>query len=289
MKLFHISLVAAALSFSTAHAQIRIGGSDLLAPHVQTVLVEYAEVRGLEVEVSLTGSYYGLERLRQGELDLSIVAVPPGAEVPSGEFRSVRIASKVVTVAVAPSNPLNQVTQRQLAGIFAEGEPTAPRWGQVGLTGEWAARTVAPGAITPVRHSLALDLFRHTALQGRGLRRTLAYYEDVAAVRRRFEQDNSGIVILHRIPESLDGLKILAVAGGEDAIAHRPTLETVAADEYSLRLPLYAVFPVARAGEVGEILRYLVGDEATEAIMESGLAPLPALQRQRLAFEFERL
>lgn len=290
MKSFHIFLIAILLPAAASEAQLRVGGSDLLTPHLETALAEFSETQGVDLEVELTGSYHGLERLRQGEFDISIVAIPDGGEVPGGEFQSIKIASKIVTVAVAPSNPINQITLRQLAGIFAGGEAgAADRWGQLGLTGEWSGRAIAPGAITPMRHSLTLDLFRHAALGGRGLRRSLTYFEDTAAIRRRFEQDNSGIILLHRVPEDTDGLKILSIAATDDGIARQPTPETVAADEYPLRLPLYLVFPADTGSDLRDLLRYLVSEEATEAIEASALVPLPAAQRQRMAFEFERL
>jgi ABC-type phosphate transport system substrate-binding protein len=272
------------------HAQTRIGGSDLLAPHLRQALVEYAEGRGLEVEVTFGGSYRALDQLKSGDLDLAVVAIPDGGQMPGSEFTAIHFASKVVTVAVPPSNPLTQLTMRQLSSIFAEGESAAvARWGQLGLSGEWAVRAVAPGSVTPTRHSLALDLFRHTVLQSRGLRRNVSHFENIDQIRRRFQQDNAGIVILHRIPQDLSGLKILSIARSDTTLAYAPTLETVAANEYPIRLPLYLVYSPANGADLQDILRFLVGEEATEALEEGSLAPLPRPRRQRLLLDFERL
>jgi ABC-type phosphate transport system substrate-binding protein len=290
MKSFYVAFLFVSFCASVLNGQLRVGGSDLLAPHLQKALNDYTEARGLEAEVDFAGSYGAFERLRNGELDLAIVAVPDGGRLPEDEFRVVHFASLVVTLAVPAGNPLNQVTMSQLTSLYGEADAAAiTRWGQFGLRGEWAARSISLGAVSPVKHGLALDLFRHTVLQARGLRRTLAYYENVEAVRRRFAQDSAGIAILNRIPAQQEGMKVLAVARTDDGLAHPPTLETVAAGEYPLRLPLYLVFAPDRGAEVRDIARFLVGDEASEAVEASGLAPLPEPRRQRLFFEFERL
>lgn len=290
MKPLPIILLAALAIPAFSHAQLRVGGSDLLAPHLRTALEEYAEGRGIELEVDFVGSYHGLKQLERDELDLALVAIPDGGDLPEEGMRAVHFASKVATVAVAPANPLNQMTLSQLAGIYGEAEAVnITRWGQLGLTGEWSARSLTPMAVTPVRHSLTLELFRYTALDSRRMKRNITYFEDIDGIRRRFQQDNIGIALLHRIPEDTTDLKLLSVARSDGDLARAPTPETVAADEYPLRLPLYIVYRSDRGAEVREILRFLVSEEASEAIEEADLVPLPSPQRQRLFFEFERL
>lgn len=290
MKLFQSTLLAVSLvAAATVQGQIRIGGSDLLAPHLEEALSTHAEARGLEMKADFGGSYQAFDKLRSGDLDLGIVAIPVGGELPEDEFRVVPFASLVVTVAVPEGNPINQLDFRQLSGIFAQTPAVSmTRWGDVGLSGEWAARSIAPGAVTPVEHSLALDLFRHTALSRGELRRTLLYFDDMESVRRRLLQDNSAIAVLHRIPAAGD-FKVLSIAGTSDGRAIAPTLETVASGEYALRLPLYILYRQDRGTDLGETLLFLMDEEATEAVEKSDLAPLPSPTRERLSLEFERL
>jgi ABC-type phosphate transport system substrate-binding protein len=271
-------------------AQIRVGGSDLLATHFGAALAEYAEARGLDVTTDFSGSFPGVEGLRSGELDLAIVAVPDGMEVPGGDFRSEYVGAKVLAVVVSTGNPLTQVTLRQLGGVFGESEATnVTRWGQLGLTGEWANRSIVVEAISSDSQSLALDLFRHTVLGSRTIRRNVSQFADIEVIRRRFQQDNNGIALLHLVPSDARGLKILSVARNETDFAQPPGPASVASNEYPLRLPLYLVFAPGKGERLKELLRFIVSEEASQALVASGLMPLPAASRQSLDFDFERL
>ncbi len=143
--------------------------------------------------------------------------------------------------------------------------------------------------MTPVKHGLALDLFRHTVIQAGALSRRLTYFDSMEAVREMLARDNATIVLLHRIPEVTDGMKLLAISEGADQRAIAPRLETVAAGDYPLRLPLYIMYRSEKGKELRDVLRFLVDDESTEAVEKSGLAPLPGMARERLSLDFERL
>lgn len=273
-----------------ARGEIRIGGSDLLASHFAPALAAYAESRGIEAKVEFHGSYSGLEGLKNGSIDLAIIAVPDGKGLPEGGFRKEYLGAKVAAVMVSEANPVSQVTLRQLGGIFGESEATnLTRWGQLGLGGEWSARSVVPSAVSSAEHTLTLDLFRHTVLQSRPLRRGLVEADGIETIRRRLQQDTQGIALLHRVPADLSGMKILDVARGDADIAYGPSANAIASNDYPLRLPLYLVFPEAEGAKLKDLLRFIASEEAAEALAETGLVALPGSQRQRLYFEFERL
>ncbi len=275
---------------SLAHGQIRIGGSDLLDPNFSSALIDYAEARDMDVTAHFVGSYPAIDALKKGELDLAIVAIPVGAELPGDGLRTVALASKVLAVIVPQANPINQISMRQLAAVFGEAESSNfTRWGQLGLTGDWSARSIGVGSISQSQHALALDLFRHQVLQSRNIKRNVAQMSDIAAIRRQFQQDTSGIALLHRVPTNSDGIKVLPIARADEDLAYGPTPERVASNEYPLRLPIYLVFPAEKAGHLKEMLRYIVSEEAAEALDASDLIALPSQQRQRLFLEFERL
>jgi phosphate transport system substrate-binding protein len=289
MKFFY-ALVSFLLISGLANGQIRIGGSDLLATHFGPALVEYAEARGIAVTAEFIGSYPGMEGLRNGQIDLAIVAVPDGMEAPGGDFRVEYIGAKVLAVVVSEGNPLTQITLRQLGGVFGESEATnVTRWGQLGLAGEWSNRSIVTEAVSADAHALALDLFRHTVLGSRTIRRNVSQFQNLEVIRRRFQQDNNGIALLHRVPSEPRGLKILSVARGENDFAQSPSPASVASNEYPLRLPLYVVFAPENGGRLKDLLRFIVSEEAGEVLETSGLMPLPAARRQTLDFDFERL
>lgn len=287
---FIYALLSFLLISGWSSGQIRVGGSDLLATHFGAALAEYAEARGLEATIDFSGSFPGVEGLRSGEIDLAIVAVPDGMQVPGGELRNEYIGAKVLAVVVSAGNPLTQVTLRQLGGVFGESEAiNVTRWGQLGLTGEWANRSIVAEAISADSHSLALDLFRHTVLGSRTIRPNVSQFADIEVVRRRFQQDNNGIALLHLVPSDAGGLKILSVARNETDFAQTPGPASVASNEYPLRLPLYLVFAPENGERLKDILRFVVSEEAAQALVASGLMPLPAASRQSLDFDFERL
>lgn len=272
------------------HGQLRIGGSDLMEPHFREAIVEYATARDLDVAVHFAGSYPAVDALKKGEIDLAILAIPDGGDVPEGDLRSVHLASKALAIVVPQANPLNQITLLQLAAIFGEAEASnVTRWGQLGLTGDWASRSISLGSVSRQDHTLAVDLFRHQVLQSREMKRNVAESPGVEAIRLRMQQDQHGIALVDRIPSRLEGIKLLPVARSETELAVGPSLQSISNSDYPLRLPLYLVFARDRAGDLKEILRYLVSEEAAEAIAACGLTPLSDQQRQGLYFEFERL
>lgn len=273
-----------------AHGEIRIGGSDLLAEHFGPALVAYADSRDLDAQVDFLGSYPGLEGVKNGSLDLAVVAIPDGMEVPEGELRAEYIGAQVLAVAVAEGNPLSQINLRQLAGVFGDSEAVnITRWGELGLAGEWSTRSIAAGTVSASEHTLAVDLFRHSVLSSRRIRGNVAQFDDLEGIRRRFQAENDGIALLHRVPTDARGFKILSIARDDTDLAQSPSPSNVASNQYSLRLPLYLVFPKAKEGELKDFLRYIVSEEAAEALEQSYLVPLPDSERDRLGFEFERL
>lgn len=289
MKLFYAFI---SLSFFAvlAHGQTRIGGSDLLEPHFADALTEYAESRDLSLSADFAGSYPGIEGLKRGELDMAVIAVPVGGEMPDESYRAVKIASKVLAVAVPADNPLNQITLEQLGAIFGSAEGTViGRWGELGLSGEWASRSIVARTVSRAEHTLTLDLFRHQVLESRALKGNVAEASDLESIRRSFQEDGSGIALLDRVPSDQNGMKILPIARSQTDFAHGPTPEAVANENYPLYLPLYLVFSPEKAAELKEFLRFAASEEAATALESSNLIPLPDQKRQRLYLEFERL
>lgn len=277
------------LLFNLVGAQVRIGGSDLLAEDFAAALSAHAESLGIDAEIGFDGSYSAMSGLKEGTIDFAIVAVPDGTELPGEPFRSEYVGAKVLTVAVAGTNPLSEINLSQLAGVFgASAAVNIGRWGELGLTGEWTTRPILLTSISGAAHSLALDLFRHVALNGGNLKTTVEQRDTIGAIRVRLQEMENGIALLHRLPGDPGSLKILSIASSPTALAHAPTPEAVAAKDYPLRLPLYLVFSADKAAELGDLLRFAVSDEAAEILEEIGLTPLSEVGRQRLSFEFGR-
>lgn len=289
MKFFYV-FFSLLFIVGISHGQIRIGGSDLLAPHFGVELANFAESREIDATVEFAGSYLAMEKMKEGGLEFGIVAIPDGMEMPGDGLRVEYVGAKVLSVVVPEANPLSEMTLRQVGGIFGEAEATnITRWGQVGLSGEWSNRSIAATTVPVADHTLALDLFRHAVLHSPTFRSSLSEADGIDTIRRRFQQDDNGIALLHRVPDNLNGMKTLSLARGDADLAYEPSAVAVANDDYPLRLPLYLIFREEDAGDFKELLRYVLSDEAAESMEADGLMPLPEDDRRQLDFEFERL
>lgn len=292
MKPFIVSLcLAVAAAVTAADARLKIAGSDLLDPALTGAIEEFAAAENIEIEVAFKGSYPAMEAIKSGAVDLAVVAIPQGGEQPAEPYQTLRLASKVVAVAVSQNNPMNQITIQQLGSVFGQGEGSVmTRWGDLGLTGEWASRAIAGRSISRERHALAVDLFRHQALGARSMKANIAESPDLASIQAALRDDAGSIAIIHRVPTDASGIKILPIASTSSDFAHSPTPETIASGDYPLTLPIHIVFSGDSPGEeVKDLLRFLLSDQAAEAIEASDLTPLPGPVRQRRIFDVERL
>ena len=128
---------------ATAQAEeIRIAVSDLLADYIREPLQVYGTENGITLVVDSIGSLPALDRLRSDEIDLAIVAVPEGDELPRDEFDIYPFAYDVAVLVVNDSNPIDEISIAQLGGIFGSNEEfNLKTWGELGLSG-WGSRNI---------------------------------------------------------------------------------------------------------------------------------------------------
>ena len=79
-------LLPLALIATVQAEEIRIAASDLLADYIKVPLKAYGAENGATFFVDSIGSLPALDRLRSDEIDLAIIAVPEGDQVPRDEF-----------------------------------------------------------------------------------------------------------------------------------------------------------------------------------------------------------
>lgn len=174
-RLFPLALC---LSATLQADTVRIAVSDLMADQVRPAFETLnQESAGDSVEIESIGSLPALSRLRAGEIDLAIVAVPEGEEVPREEFRVYPFAYDAAVVVVNENNPLNEISLGRLGGIYGISEEYSfNSWGDLGLSG-WGSRKLKPlsGAS---EDSIALELFKYTALQAGGMKPSVVMVRD---------------------------------------------------------------------------------------------------------------
>ena len=75
----------------------------------------------------------GARAFAQNEIDIAIIAVPVGKEVPRDEFRIYPFAYDVAIIAVNSNNPLTELSLSDLAGIYGSNEKLQfQHWGDLG-------------------------------------------------------------------------------------------------------------------------------------------------------------
>jgi ABC-type phosphate transport system substrate-binding protein len=188
---------------------------------------------------------------------------------------------------VHEQNPITRITLPQLAAVF--GSPQAiRRWGQLGLTGEWADRPISfymPPQVAPNATSMQTLVLKGGPWSAAAREGSIA--DTAAAIAR-----DPGAIGFGGFEEGGPGLKTLVVAREEGG----PFYEGNAANASSGRYPLTRYMYIRmnrKPGEslpvhVKEFLRYILSREGQEPIRYSGYFPLNASEVREELEKLER-
>jgi phosphate transport system substrate-binding protein len=258
---------------------------------------------GARIEYDMYGTSSAIAALYTGVGDLAVL----GEELDPGDARlfrqftghalqSIPVATGSVAVRNADyaqmffvhrDNPLNRVTLAQLDGIFGEEHRRGGRnlrtWGDLGLTGAWAARPIHP-------YGWAIDdsfgLYLERALLGGSHR----WNNDLREFRHITRPDGSiydhGRQILDALARDPDGIAVsnigyagpevkpLALAAREGGPYVRVSAATLIDETYPLTRLIPACFPRAPGApldpRVKEFLRYILSREGQAEIARDG-------------------
>ena len=246
------------------------------------------------------GTLNGFHALMVGETDIA----PMGRELwpeeaaayarahPGHALLEIRVArggfntpqrTTAQAVFVHESNPITRISVPQLASIF-DRTPRITRWGDLGLTGEWAQRPIA--VYIPPKAAPNVRSMQTTLLGDREWNPT-AREGSIADTAAAIAQDPNAIGF-GGYEEGGPGLKTLAVAAQDGGPYVEGTAESVSSGRYPLTRYLY--IRIARAPgqplrpQVREFVRYVLSRAAQEPILYSGYFPLTAADaREELA------
>jgi ABC-type phosphate transport system substrate-binding protein len=285
MKKRNFACVMFCLCASTAWAdEIRVAASDLLADFIEAPLQAYAEEQGIELSIDGIGSLPAMDRLRSDEIDLALIAVPEGEEVPRDEFSIYPFAYDATVIAVNGGNPLDELSVAHLGGIFGSNEEfTFNTWGELGLSG-WGGRSIKPLA-GAAPESIALELFRYSVFTGGAMRPSVAMVMSTE-IEELLANDAASIGILSKLPEN-ENVKVLMISAGEDAPAFGPTEDNVHYGDYPIRLSFYIAFNNRDQEKLKSLLRVLLEDEVANSLSENGLFSLPDTVRRQLLVDLD--
>jgi ABC-type phosphate transport system substrate-binding protein len=248
------------------------------------------------------GTLNGFHALMAGETDLAPMGrelwpseaadyaslhpgqVPFEIRVARGGFNTQQ-RTTAQAVFVNARNPIEHITLPQLAAVLGRA-PTITRWGQLGLTGEWADRPIhvdVPPRITPNAMSM-----QFMALHGGPWNETL-HEASVADTAKAIAGDVAAIGF-GGFEDGGPGLKALAVAADASGPAIEASGATVSSGRYPLTRYMYIRLQ-RRPGEtlspaIKEFLRYVLSREGQEPVRYSGYFPLTA---REVAAELARL
>tara|TARA_Y100000385_G_scaffold101237_1_gene104656 strand:- start:1122 stop:1991 length:870 start_codon:yes stop_codon:yes gene_type:complete len=271
----------------TAQAEeIRIAASDLLADYIKVPLKAYAAENDSTYVVDSIGSLPALDRLRSGEIDLAIIAVPEGNEVPRDEFSVYPFAYDVAVIAVNATNPIDEISVARLGGIFGSNEElNLNTWGELGLSGMGSRNVKALAGISD--ESIALELFKYSILKGGFIKPSVSMVKDTE-VEDLLRSDTASIAILSRMPENKN-IKVLMVSSESDAYAPAfgPTDDNVHYGDYPIRLAYYIVYNLRDDAKLRPTIRELLNDEVAISLRSKDLIALPETVRRKFLIDLD--
>jgi hypothetical protein len=271
----------------TAQAEeIRIAASDLLADYITAPLKAYAAENDTTLVVDSIGSLPALDRLRSDEIDLAIIAVPDGDEVPRDEFSVYPFAYAVAVIVVNDSNPIDEISVARLGGIFGSKEElNLNTWGELGLSGMNSRNIKALAGTSD--ESIALELFKYSILKGGVMKPSVSMVND-AEVEDLLRSDAASIAILSRMPENRN-IKALMVSSDSDtyAPAFGPTDDNVHYGDYPIRLAFYIVYDQRNDSKLRPTIRILLNNEVATSLRSKDLIALPETVRRKFLIDLD--
>ncbi|HEY5055507.1 MAG TPA: substrate-binding domain-containing protein [Acidobacteriaceae bacterium] len=255
---------------------------------------------GVKISVDIGGSGQGGPRLTNGSADFAFIAremmgreetpfidkfgyKPLAISVSGGSF-AVKAFTDCVVFIVNKDNPITEVTYPQLDAIYSAThnrgirEPIT-RWGQLGLTGEWADAPIhAWGVEIPNGYDNFVNM--HVLAYGQW-RDGIQSDKTVIPLSDKVAADKYAISYTGLAWDTNPNTKVLklAVHPGDPAIA--PTFDTVASQTYPLARTIY-IFANQAPGKplnpvLREFIRYALSREGQQAIVDDRIfTPLPA-------------
>ena len=190
-----------------------------------------------------------------------------------------RTSYDALAVYVSKDNPLEKATLAQIDGAFSKtrrkGGKNAAKWGDLGLTGDWASRPLSLYGRNSA--SGTYGFFKENVLGNGDFKDTVKEQPGSASVVQGVTEDRFGIGY-SGIGYKTSGVKVVALEGKGGRLRRQLRgrgLRQVPARALPLRLrepaPGKPLDPVVR-----EFLKFVFSKEGQEIVLKDGYYPLPA-------------
>ncbi|MCF8144235.1 MAG: phosphate ABC transporter substrate-binding protein [Deltaproteobacteria bacterium] len=255
--------------FKKEQPKIRIAGSTTIHPFMIRVSQLYSGQGEVEIQVDSCGSLKGVEALLNGACDVAMCSSPIPADMLANaaskgmQIKGFSFAYDLIVPIGHPSNPINNLSLDQLAGIYQ------------GTIDSWAAVGGNPGKI---------DVVARAPSSG-----TREVWNQVVLKSARGREDwvirdsNSGVLAyVAEHPEAI-GYVSLAIVNHEIKVLSvggvAPTMGTAKARKYPVSRQLYLyVDEKTLSYPVKSLIVFVLSDKGQQIVTETGFIPQNALK-----------
>lgn len=275
-----VTILVLLLSASAFAEPIELGGSDLLADTLDPVLETFEGETGQAIEHQFEGSFTATENVRNGQLDLAILAIPADAEPPEG-LELIPFAFQVVYVVVEPETRITDLGFSDLKAIFAT-ETTDPieRWSDLETYEGDPRRPILP-AVVSEPNTITAELFGYQVLNNAPLARRVEQLDSLAEFERMLGGESGILAIVGRPAPDNEWKSVPVKDERQGNFGYLPSPESVFFGDYPLRLPFYLAFQENQRERLRPLLERLLSQETAEALRSAGFMPLPDSARNR--------
>ena len=216
-------------------------------------------------------------------------AAPLVVPVATGS-RDTKGGTHALVIFVNEKNPLAHLAMTQLRELWArDGHITT--WGQLGLTGDWAARKITLHGMRVRRETGnppgIVNYLESRLLAGRAWRDDVHEYTDIPGGAQSLEQivravaaDESAIGY-SGFAYAVPGAKAIALAEGDGGPYYAGTADGIARGDYPLTRTLYLCAGPSPDEVTGAFLQYALSPEGQRAISADAQKFFPLGERQR--------
>ncbi len=181
-----------------------------------------------------------------------------------------KVALDGLTVYVHKSNPIQELSVAQLAGIFT---------GQVKNWREVGGRDEGIVLYSRENSSGTYEFFKEHVLEGKDFSATVQPLSGTALVIQAVAKEPKGIG--YGGAAYAEGVRPVKVRKDASSPAYEPTEENVMAQKYPIWRYLYVyVNPAIDQGEVAAYLKWMRSDDGQKVVKDVGYFPLPAAERK---------
>lgn len=266
---------------SSSENSIQVKGSDTMVNLAQAWAEEYKKVApNVNVEVSGGGSGVGIAALIKGTIDIANSSrnmkpteIEQAKKNTGKDAKELIVGYDALAIYVHKDNPLEQITQEQIAGIYAE-DGTITKWSQLGVkipgfdddTIVRVSRQSSSGTYEFLREHVLKDKdFRNGSRDMNGSKEVV---ELVSTTPTAIGYSGMGY--------TTPAVKMLKVATKDGETAFPPTVKNTLDKSYPIARSLLVYTLGEPQGAVKAYLTWMMGDAGQKIVERTGYVPLPS-------------